>query len=132
MREHENKQNRRDENDLVEEGIAQPDREGDPGIGGEETDLRSEVVGVAAQPAQRLRPQGAFRVFTGQRLKETLDLVEAVARDPRGEKLMDVSAAGDRREVVERAEFVERGEALEYAEIERGTDKSPRRRSRCL
>ena len=121
VRQHENEENRRDEDNLVEEGIAQPDGEGDPGIGREETDLRGEVIGVAAQPAQWLGPQGAFRVFTRQRLKQALNLVEALVRDPGGEELMDVSAAGDSGKIVEGAEFVERGEALEHAEIEGGT-----------
>ena len=39
---------------LIQEGIAQPDRNGYPGVRGKQAFLRREIVAVAAKPADRL------------------------------------------------------------------------------
>src|ERR1700685_1138996 len=101
MRQKQNQQNRGDEHDLIEEGVAQPDGESNPRVGRKEAYLRCEVVGVPAKPAQGVRPEGTLRWRSGERLELFLDSVPVLAIDPGSKELVDVSASRNGGEIVE-------------------------------
>src|ERR1039458_6499256 len=83
-----------EENDLVEEGVTEPDAEHGPRVRREYAALRGEVAGVAAEPLD-LRRHASRRAGLRKRLEELLDLVDlaGLVVDPRGEPLVDVAAA---------------------------------------
>ena len=124
-----------DEREEIEGGVAGDDGEESPGVAGEETFLRGEVVAVPAEPADGFGLDGGVgeaglagvvgRFDVGEDIHHLLDGVEgAVAFDPGGEELMDVAASGDGGEVIELADEVIACEALEDAEGKGGAADS--------
>ena len=126
--EEEDKEEAGKEDDEVEGGVAGPDGDDGPAVEGEDAAARGEVVGVAAEPGDRLGLDGGSvgdggvaAGVVGDGVKEAFDGADRVgAVDPVGEELVDVAAAGDAGQVVELGDAAVAGEGLEDAQIEGG------------
>ena len=110
---------RGDEDDEVENEIAQVGGDHRPGIGAEPPQSRREIIAEAAQEPDFLR-LFSTRLFHPVRVERGLDIRQSPTLDPRQQPAPDVAAPGNGRKIIELAQQLHLRQRLEHAEIESG------------